>query len=253
VRRLRFGLSGFASPFLRDRLYGDTPPQHWLDAYSAHFGCYEVTGTADEAWDATASERLAELAPPHLRLLPRHPGAANAAWAQACAPLLRRRASGPVYLPWNGPWTARRHDALERLLGTLWDTLPPSGRVAVEFADAGWLRSDVMAMLEMHEAGLVWSTRPGIVPYKVTADFLYLRLTGYQTRRTGDEVAALLERLRNRPVDDREVFVVSSRCTEAYGLHAVERFAQGMGQPWLARPPVPAQVGLQRYAVAATS
>lgn len=246
MRRLRLGLNGFATPAMRT-LYADAPQSEWLELYARRFGCYEVTGTADPAWTADASRRLLAMAPPGLRLLPRHPGTRQHGWTEACRPLLHSPALGPVQLAWHGPWTPHRQAELENLLEDLWDALPSGGRTAVEFHDASWLRSEVMASLEMHETILAWSTRAGTVPFRRTAEALVLRITGHQNRRLGDEVAALLARLRQQPVDDREVFVVSTRSDQPYGLTALERFARGMGVAWAARPTSAHQADLADY------
>lgn len=252
----RFGLSGFADPILKRALYPDAAPHDLLRRYGERFDLYEVAPAAEPGFTAAHAEGLLDQSPAHLRLLPRMPSAPTPRqvddWCDRLRPVLRNHRCGPLHLPWPGAWSPLEEARLEEALSRLYAHLPASGRVAVEFLHGTWLRPGALRLLEENEAGLVWSTRAGTMPYKVTADFLYVRLTGIHHRRCRDEVSALLDRVRARHGEQKPVFAVSARSGEAYGLHALERFARGLGRP-LALGPVtpPGQAALDRFSVPA--
>lgn len=253
----RFGLSGFADPTLQRALYPpNTPPHEILRRYGDRFDLYEVAPAAEPGFTQAHAEGLLDQAPSHLRLLPRMPAAPSTHevddWCERLGPVLRNHRCGPLHLPWPGSWSPESESRLEAALSRLYTHLPASGRVAVEFLHGTWLRPSAMRLLEEHEAGLVWSTRAGTLPYKVTADFLYVRLTGMHNRRCRDEVTALLDRVRARHGDQKPVYAISSRSSEPYGLHALERFARGLGRALSLGPATPlGQSALDRFAVPA--
>ncbi len=238
MRPLHAGLAGFSHPTLQP-LYGDQPRGQWLAAYSRIFGAYELACTRLAHFDRTTAKRLVEQAPPALRLLPAAPETLVAPgtdarralhdWHHAVEPILRSPNAGPIHMAWPGPHTPQRVRELEALLELMWARLPWSARVAVEFLHPSWFRGDALRVLEEHGAALVWSTSAGLIPRRVTAGFLYIRLTGNPWR--GDEAAELAAALAARRDDGRPVHVISTRHHEPYGLAALNRFTQAVGVP----------------------
>lgn len=238
--RFRFGLAGLTGPLTERRLYGDAGPS--LEAYGRMFGAYEVGASRYEHWTADLSQDLVDRMPAHVHLIPRmsraivHQAGLDGLeteldrWIDAVAPLLRATNKGPLLLPWQESWTPDGQDRLQQLLDELWPRLPASQRIAVEFQHGTWFRPEPVHLLEEYGASLVWSTAAGRVPYRATADAIYVRLTGTQTRRIPDEVAALASRIDQRPEDRRPVYVISSRSHDPYGLRALQRFAESVGR-----------------------
>lgn len=255
--RFRFGLSGLTGPLTQRRLYGDNAPS--LDAYAGMFQVYEIGASQHPHWTASMARDLVERMPSKVRLVPQMSRsivqdgglAGNDAefdrWLDSIAPVLAAHNKGPLLLPWQGAWSADSEASLEHLLEELWPKLPSSQQVAVEFRHGSWFRPGPVHMLEEYGATLVWSTAGGIVPHRATADTIYVRLGGNQSRRIPDEVAALASRITKRPEDDRPVYVISSRYHDPYGLRALERFGDMVGAPvhYGARTPMPQQVPAQ--------
>lgn len=252
MRQLHLGLSHLAGPHLDATLYRDTPPAGRLARYGDAFGLYEAACTADPQWTQGHAEALEQGLPAHVRISTRHPGTErHEAWAHDNHVLLRSPRAGPIHLPWLGPWSPGAENALDALLGRIWDAVPATGRVAVEFHHPSWFRTEPLRLLEEHHAGLVWSASAGLIPYRATSDFLYVRLKGTQVRPAGEDAPAFLQRVRARAADPRPVHVVGVR-PESYSLRALERFARGTGSAWNLEPRVPEpQVALDRFAVPA--
>ncbi len=206
----RFGLSGFADAALRRALYPDAPRHELLARYADVFGLYEVADAADPGFTRAHAERLVDHAPAGLLLLPRLPTAPTPHqvedWTHRLAPLLRSPRCGPLHLPWSGPWSAHQEQVLQQAVDRLHRHLPASGRVAVEFLHGSWLRPSALRLLEEHEVSLAWSTRAGTLPYKVTADFLYVRLTGIHHRRCRDGS----RKLKNQRIEYRRRWLLSA-------------------------------------------
>ncbi len=232
------GLAGFSHPRLQHALYGNQSRDQWLSAYGRCFGALELACTRLPYFDRATARRLAAKVPPNQRLLPAtppeitqvggDPRQAVMDWHAAVEPILRSPNCGPVHVAWPGPHTPSRLAQLEQLLDLLWARLPWNARVAVEFQHRSWFRAQAMRLLEEQAAGLVWSTAAGLLPHRVTADFLYVRLTG--TPWHGDEAADLAQALAARSHDKRPVHVISSRYHEPYGLAVLQRFAQHAGR-----------------------
>ena len=221
MRQVHLGLSHLAGNHLETTLYRDIAPADRLQQYGNAFGHYEAACTADPRWTTQNALDLEAAMPAHVRISPRHPGAErHEAWVDANAPLLESTRAAPMHLPWQGPWSPQQEDALDALLGRIWDAVPSTGRVAVEFHHASWFRPEPMRLLEEHHAGVVWSAAAGLVPYRATSDFLYVRLKGSQTRPAGEDTAAFLQRVRARGTDPRPVHVVGVR-PEAYSLSLI--------------------------------
>ncbi len=256
MKPVRFGLSGFAAPALQDALYGPAiAPERMLETYAETFDAYEMACSSDVRFTRQAADAILTQAPPHLRLLPhykadRFDGPRHAQWTHAVEPILRSPRLGPVYVQWGGRRNPAATAALEETLSALWQALPLQGEIAVEFQDASWFQGDALRILEEHEATLVWSTRTGLVPYKVTGHSIYVRLTGSVSRRIPDEVGALVQRARARHRDDRPLYVIGAQQASGYGLHAVERFADRIGRPLGQRPRVRDQAPLEAFAAA---
>ncbi len=255
VNFARFGLSGFADPHLRRALYTpNAPPSDYLRQYGERFDLYEVAPSADPGFSRAHAEGLLDQSPAHLRLLPRLPNGVSPrevdSWSERLAPILRNHRCGPIQLAWPGAWSSTEEQNLQDAIERLYQHLPASGRIAVEFLHGTWLRPSAMRLLEEHEAALTWSTRSGNVPHKVTADFINIRLTGTHHRRCRDEVVSFLERVRARHGEQKPMYAISTRSSEAYGLHAIERFARGLGKPLRLGPaPQPGQSGLDRFKI----
>ncbi len=253
----RFGLAGFADPHLQRAIYTPgAPPADYLRQYAQRFDLYEVGPSADPSFSRAHAEGLLDQSPAHLRLLPRLPNNATSleidAWSSRLEPILRNHRCGPLQLAWTGPWSHEQEHALKTSIEQLYQHLPASGRLAVEFLHGTWLRPSAMRLLEEHEAALTWSTRAGSVPHKVTADFLNIRLTGMHHRRCRDEVVSFLERIRARHGEERPLYTISARSSEPYGLHAIERFARGLGRPLRLGPALPpGQSALDRFQIPA--
>lgn len=252
MRQVHLGLSHLTGTHLETTLYRDTAPADRLHQYAAAFDHFEAACTAGSGWTHQNARDLETAMPPHVRISPRHPGRGeHSKWAATNQPLLDSPRAAPIHLPWQGPWTPRQERELDALLGRIWDVVPSTGRVAVEFHHASWFRPEPMRLLEEHHAGLVWSAAAGLVPYRATSDFLYVRLKGSQTRPAGEDTAAFLQRVRARGTDPRPVHVVGVR-PEAYSLRALERFARGTGAAWhLGARRTEPQASLDRFEVPA--
>ncbi len=248
MREWHLGLAGFSHPHLQDALYGDLPRTQWLGAYGRTFGAYELACTRLPHFDRPTATRLVQQAPDTLRLLAAAPEALTQPgadtrerlldWHANVEPILKSPNAGPVHIAWPGVFTPQRLVELESLLELLWARLPWSSRVAVEFHHRSWFRSDAMRVLEEHAAGLVWSTSAGLVPRRVTAPFLYVRLTGNHV--AGGEAVALAGSVLGRPDDGRPIHVISTRYHEPYGLAAIRQFATAVGYDLPTRPTGPA-------------
>ncbi len=240
--RLRFGLAGLGGPRTERMLYGP-PGGDRLQKYGAQFDAYEMGCTRYEHWTSDMADALLERMPPDVSLLPRlsrtivHAGTIVGhelelqRWLQSVRPILRSPRCGPVMVPWEGEWSPESQSALEGVLSSLWGNLPATGRIAVEFRHPTWYRSTPVQMLEEYGAGLVWSTLAGRVPYRTTADFIHVRITGAPSRQVTDEVRALWDQIRKRPQDERPVYVISSRHHDPLGLRLLERFADLAKRP----------------------
>jgi uncharacterized protein YecE (DUF72 family) len=234
--RLRFGLAGLGGPRTERLLYGP-PGGDRLQKYGSQFEVYEMGCTRYDHWTVDAAEAILERMPPHVDLLPRlsrgivHSGSIQGQeeelgrWLRSVRPLLRSPRCGPILIPWEGEWSPESQENLEGVLSTLWGHIPATGRISVEFRHPTWYRSAPVQMLEEYGASLVWSTLAGRVPYRTTADFIHVRITGAPTRRVSDEVQALWKQIKSRPNDDRPVYVVSARHHDPLGLRMLERFA----------------------------
>ncbi len=241
MERFRLGLSGLYGPRTQAKLYGSEPPS--LSAYGSMFDAYEVGASQFPHWTRELAEELVARMPSNVALIPRvsraivqNGGVEGQAaeldrWLESVEPILRSSNHGPLYMPWTGAWSPEAEGRLRDALEALWPILPSRQRLAVEFRHGSWLQPSAVHMLEEYGAGLVWSTLAGRVPYRATADFIYARLTGHQSRRVADEVQALTAQLESRPSDRRTVFAISSRYHDPYGLHALERFADRVGAP----------------------
>lgn len=236
--RFRFGLAGLGGPLTEAALYGPEPGDR-LAAYGRRFGLFEAACATHPAFGPGEAQALLDRLPPHVEINVRIDTGPRARpldeTLQAAGPILVSRRSGPVHVPWHGPRTDETEQRLEAFLGRLWPRLPGHQRLAVEFHDASWLRAGTMHLLEENGAAMVWSAQAGQVPYRLTSDFIYIRLTG-PTRRVPDEVASLARRVAARPDDDRPVYVVSARHLDPYGLAALERFAGLVGAPVTKHP-----------------
>lgn len=237
ARRMHVGLDGFADPGLTELLYGrDVPAERRLRTYADTFDAYEVSFTRYPEFTREHAEALLQQAPPGLRLLPRlgdhvlEDPERLGEWLDAAGPILHSHDCGPVYVPWPERWSPASERRLALLLDRLWTRLPARGRIAVEFGHASWFRGDCLRLLEEHAVGLVWSTKAGMVPYKVTSDFLYVRLTGNHPNRR-DEVTQLLERLRARAGDERPIHLIGAQGYDQRALEAVQRIASSLGRP----------------------
>lgn len=251
MRQVHLGLANLAGPHLDTTLYRDTPPDGRLTRYGDAFGVFEAGCATDPGWTAEHASALDAGLPGHVRVSLRHPGVdRHDRWAQANRVLLRSSRAGPIHLPWQGPWSPQSEAALDGLLGRIWDTVPSTGRVAVEFHHPSWFRTEPMRLLEEHHAGAVWSAAAGLIPYRATSDFLYIRLKGTHTRPGGEDVASFLQRVRARGQDPRPVYAIGVR-PEAYSLRALERFARGTGAAWHLRERDDPQARLERFAVPA--
>lgn len=255
--RFRFGLAGLGGPLTERALYGEAPGDR-LVQYGRRFTCLEAGFTARPEFTGDHAQAVLDRTPYHVHICPRAPDIASTdearitGWLDAIGPLLTRRPRGPIHVPWRGERNPQAEDRLEGFLACLWPRLPGHQRIAVEFDHPSWFRHDIVHMLEENGAGLVWSTRAGQVPYRVTADFIYVRLTGDQ-RRVGDEVAALSQRITQRPDDRRPVYVISALHADPYGLKALDRFAVNVDATWRFDPPETAprgQSSLDQYALA---
>lgn len=240
--RFRFGLAGLGGPRTERMLYGP-PGGDRLQKYGARFDAYEAGCTRYDHWTADAAEHLVARMPPNVHILPRlsrrivHAASMEGQeeelrrWLASVRPILRDPRCGPVLVPWPDEWSQGSEDALEGILSTLWGHLPATGRISVEFRHPSWYRGGPVQMLEEYGAGLVWSTLAGRVPYRTTADFIHIRITGSPTRRVADEVHALWTQLQARPDDDRPVYAIASRHHDPIGLRLLERFATKVGRP----------------------
>lgn len=242
--RFRFGLSGLGGPLTEKLLYG-APVGDRLAAYGRRFGVFEAACATHRDFGAAEAQALLDRLPRHvqinLRLAVGPTARPRDAWLAAARPILLSDRNGPIHVPWPGA----RDDGAERLLdaflSSLWPALPGRQRLAVEFQDPSWLRAPVMHMLEDHGAAVVWSSRAGNMPYRVTTDHIYVRLTG-PTRRILDEVVEATRRIVARPDDERPVSVVSPRHLDPYGVAVLERFAERVGRPLA--PPAPTSAPL---------
>lgn len=264
--RFRFGLAGLGGPRTERMLYGP-PGGDRLQKYGAQFDAYEMGTTRYDHWTEDAAEQVVARMPPNVHLLPRlsrrivHAGTIHGQeaelerWLHSVRPILRSPQCGPVLVPWPDEWTKHSEDHLESVLSTLWGHLPATGRISVEFRHPTWYRPGPVQMLEEYGAGLVWSTLAGRVPYRTTADFIHVRITGAPSRRVTDEVHALWNQIESRPDDNRPVYVISSRHHDPLGLRMLERFASRTGhhfqfeeEPVAVRRTIEEIPGLRAYA-----
>jgi uncharacterized protein YecE (DUF72 family) len=184
--QIRIGTSGWQYKDWREVLYPKGLAQsRWLGRYAEVFDTVELNNSFYGLPSAEQFERWKAAVPSgftfavkfsryltHVRRLHDPVGPVH---------LFLERAShlgehlGPVVVQLP-PTLANDAINLERTL----ESFPKHVRVAVEFRHASWFVDEIKAILEAHNAALVWADRRGRLqnPEWRTADWLYLRLHG---------------------------------------------------------------------------
>jgi uncharacterized protein YecE (DUF72 family) len=180
----------------------DLPNERWLEFYARYFPAVEIDSTFYHAPSESAVLRWTESTPASFRFtckLPRH--ITHACRLRDCS------AEFSAFLRALEPLAAKLHVILIQLppsfapkegkpvLRNFLQQLPGDFRFAIEFRHPGWLRPQVIRLLEKYRVCWVWAdTSPlnerNLAPFELwpqTADFIYVRLLGdYSTKYDGE-------------------------------------------------------------------
>jgi uncharacterized protein YecE (DUF72 family) len=165
--RILVGTSGWQYRDWRGTVYPDDLPQRsWLADLSRRFPTIELNNSFYRLPERAAFERWAAQTPPgfvmavkasryitHIRRL-REPAEPVELLFERARGLGDRLGPALFQLPPRFPAQPER-------LTSLFATIPPGVRVAVEFRDPSWYRDDVYELLDAARAALVWPDRPG--------------------------------------------------------------------------------------------
>ncbi len=188
---VRIGTSGWSYDHWRDAFYPpEVPKRRWLSFYAERFDTVEVNATfyrlpterAVAGWVDAVPERFRFAVKmsrylTHVRRLGDTAGIER--FAAAVAGLSGHLGPVLVQLP-------PRFDPDPGRLAAFLAAMPDGWQVAVEFRDPRWFDDDVRAVLETHDAALVWSDYPGVgSPRWRTGPFLYVRRHGTTGRFAG--------------------------------------------------------------------
>lgn len=188
--RVRIGTSGWQYADWRDVLYPKGLPQRaWLQRYAESFDTVELNNSFYGLPSAENFTRWKESVPPgfvisvklsryltHVRGL-REPEDPVHRFMERASHLDDRLGPVVMQLP---PTKARDDAGLARTLAAF----PSQVRVAVEFRHGSWFTNEVRAILQRHNAALIWADRNGRLqnPEWMTADWTYVRLHGGRGR-----------------------------------------------------------------------
>lgn len=126
---------------------------------------------------------------------------------------------GPILFQLPPRWKCN----IDRLAKFL-QALPDEYRYTFEFRDQTWFRKEIYDLLEKHNAALCFYHQTGYdSPMQVTADFIYVRLHGTESKYSGSYPPATLEkwadRIKQWEVDSKDMFFFFNNDPEG---HAVE-------------------------------
>ena len=183
---VRVGTSGWQYADWRDVLYpAGLPSRLWLETYASSFDTVEVNSTFYRLPNADAVRRWTEAVRPgfvfevkasryltHIKRL-REPEEPVDRLMARIEPLRAAAMLGPVLVQLP-PDMKAAPAALDATLARF----PDDVRVAVEPRHATWFDDTTRAVLEKHQAALVWADRDGesLGPLWTTAPWCYLRL-----------------------------------------------------------------------------
>ena len=194
--RLRVGTSGYQYEHWRGLFYPrELPKSRWFAYYAGHFDTVEINNTFYRLPAPAVFDAWRKAAPPgmiyalkfsrfgtHMKHLrdPEQPIALFLARARRLGATL-----GPILVQLPPRWRVNR----ERLQGFL-AALPRGRRWAIEFREPTWLCEPVYALLAKHGVALCVHDMLADHPWRLTADFAYLRFHG--TRYGGSYTRAAL-------------------------------------------------------------
>jgi uncharacterized protein YecE (DUF72 family) len=211
----RVGTSGYEYNHWRGLLYPeDLPKRKWLSRFVEEFDTVEINNSFYHLPLATSFERWRDTAPPgfvfalkfsrygtHLKHL-REPHSSLDPFLER-ATLLRGKL-GPILVQLPPSWQidAERLDAFLA-------AAPRAIRWTVEFRHRSWLVDEVYAILERHGAALCIHDRLADHPWRLTADWMYMRYHGgnYDGRYSAQRLSADAERLARELRAGRDVYV----------------------------------------------
>ncbi len=230
---LRVGTSGYQYNHWREILYpADLPTKRWFEHYAQQFDTVEINNTFYNLPAASVFDDWRERAPPNFRFALKFSryGTHMKKLKDPDEPIQRfiERAErlkaflGPILVQLPPRW---RVDA-GRLAAFL-QAAPRRHRWAVEMRDESWLCDPVYKVLERHNAALCIHDLVHGHPWRMTADWAYLRFHGTSQRKySGDyspqKLAALARRLARLLHDGRDVYAYFNNDAEG---HAVKNAA----------------------------
>ena len=224
---LRIGTSGFHYKHWRGLFYPtDLPQQRWFEHYVRFFDTVEINNSfyhlplesTFEAWRIQApagftyavkysryGSHMKKLADPesHLeRLLPR---------AEKLGPHL-----GPILVQLPPFWKVD-----PGRLDAFLEAAPKRYRWTIEFRESSWLRDDVCAVLERHNAALCIHDLIPYHPWRTTASWTYLRFhgTNYSGSYTHERLQMAADSMRTWLTEGRDVYAYFNNDIGGHALH----------------------------------
>lgn len=193
MAHVRIGTSGWHYQHWRGPYYPPSvPPRAMFDYYARDFETVEINNSFYRLPSSATFETWSKAAPAgfcfavkgsryltHLkRLLDPQPAVDRL--MEAAGGLGDKL--GPILFQLPPNW----HCNIQRLEAFL-DTLPSDIRYSIEFRDHTWHNREIFGLLRKHNVAFCLYELAGFVaPYKVTADFVYVRLHGPGNKYQGD-------------------------------------------------------------------
>jgi len=215
IGQFRVGTSGYEYDDWRGILYPeDLPKRKWLQRYVEEFDTVEINNSFYHLPLVASFERWRDTAPPdflfalkfsrygtHLKHLS-EPHSSLDPFLERAGPLGEKL--GPILVQLPPGWHADPARLDEFLAAA-----PRRLRWAVEFRHASWLVDEVFAVLKRHGAALVVHDMLPDHPWRITADWLYLRYHGdhYRGRYSAQRLARDAARIAAEVRRGRDAYV----------------------------------------------